>query len=400
MSGGMKGGGGVSEEMLTTKGDTHGYTTENARVPIGTNDQVLTADSTTALGLAWKTSGGGIEYSELTTATTFTPTVQTGLVKVTVDGTDMTSGNIDVNVDGSSIKNVTAGTFENRVVNPATSLSIVSNTATAPAFSAASYDSVSFSIASQETNPRGMDFKPDGTIMYIMGNNTAWQYTLSTAWDLSTASYASKSFFAGAQDNSTYDIKFKPDGTSMYIVGSTSDSVHQYTLSTAWDISTASYASKSLSVTSQDNSPLGLTFKPDGTIMYIAGNQNDSIYQYTLSTAWDLSTASYASKLFSVSSQLNQALAVVFNSDGTKMYVSRNTSDATSYQYSLSTAWDITTSSYDSASFSFLTQDIYPSKISFSSDATKMFMLGGFNKTVYQYSTAGTFAGTARISIG
>jgi hypothetical protein len=34
MSGGMQAGG-VSEELLTTKGDTHGYTTENARVGIG-----------------------------------------------------------------------------------------------------------------------------------------------------------------------------------------------------------------------------------------------------------------------------------------------------------------------------------------------------------------------------
>tara|TARA_R110000824_G_scaffold394097_1_gene593689 strand:+ start:58 stop:273 length:216 start_codon:yes stop_codon:yes gene_type:complete len=60
MSGGMQGGGGgVSEEMLTTKGDTHGYTTENARVPIGADTTVLTADSTQALGLAWATPAAG-----------------------------------------------------------------------------------------------------------------------------------------------------------------------------------------------------------------------------------------------------------------------------------------------------------------------------------------------------
>ena len=52
------GSGGVSEELLTTKGDTHGYTTENARVAIGTNTQVLTADSTEALGLKWADSAG------------------------------------------------------------------------------------------------------------------------------------------------------------------------------------------------------------------------------------------------------------------------------------------------------------------------------------------------------
>lgn len=54
MSGGMGGGeSGVDVEMLTTKGDTHGFDTDNARVPIGANTTVLTADSTEALGLKW-----------------------------------------------------------------------------------------------------------------------------------------------------------------------------------------------------------------------------------------------------------------------------------------------------------------------------------------------------------
>ena len=67
MSGGMQGGGGVAEDLLTTKGDTHGYTTENARVPIGADTFVLTADSSTALGLAWAAAGGGAEIWEMMT---------------------------------------------------------------------------------------------------------------------------------------------------------------------------------------------------------------------------------------------------------------------------------------------------------------------------------------------
>jgi hypothetical protein len=49
----MQGGGGVPDDLLTTKGDTHGFDVSNARVPIGIDTTVLTADSTTALGLAW-----------------------------------------------------------------------------------------------------------------------------------------------------------------------------------------------------------------------------------------------------------------------------------------------------------------------------------------------------------
>lgn len=49
-------GGGSSP--LTTKGDVWGFSTVDARIPIGTNGQVLTADSAQALGLKWATVAG------------------------------------------------------------------------------------------------------------------------------------------------------------------------------------------------------------------------------------------------------------------------------------------------------------------------------------------------------
>lgn len=44
---------------LTTKGDVLGFDTANNRIPVGTNGQVLTADSTQALGLKWASATGG-----------------------------------------------------------------------------------------------------------------------------------------------------------------------------------------------------------------------------------------------------------------------------------------------------------------------------------------------------
>lgn len=44
-------GGGASP--LTTKGDVYGFSTVDARIPVGANNTVLTADSTQALGLKW-----------------------------------------------------------------------------------------------------------------------------------------------------------------------------------------------------------------------------------------------------------------------------------------------------------------------------------------------------------
>ena len=52
--------------------------------------------------------------------------------------------------------------------------------------SAASYDNVSFSVASQETVPRDVAFKDDGTKMFLIGQtgDDVNEYALSTAWDI------------------------------------------------------------------------------------------------------------------------------------------------------------------------------------------------------------------------
>jgi hypothetical protein len=44
---------------LTTKGDLYGFSTVDARLAVGTNGQVLSADSTQATGLRWVSAGGG-----------------------------------------------------------------------------------------------------------------------------------------------------------------------------------------------------------------------------------------------------------------------------------------------------------------------------------------------------
>jgi PDZ domain-containing secreted protein len=55
MSGGN--GGGSSSDAgfdLNTKGQIHGYSTQNAAINVGTNDEVLTADSTASVGVSYK----------------------------------------------------------------------------------------------------------------------------------------------------------------------------------------------------------------------------------------------------------------------------------------------------------------------------------------------------------
>jgi hypothetical protein len=250
----------------------------------------------------------------------------------------------------------------------------------------ASYDSVSFSVASQDGAPQDLTFKSDGTKMYISGNtnNSVFQYSLSTAWDISTASYESKSFSVASQEGSISDTFFKPDGSKFYICGFSTDTVYQYSMSTYWDVSTASYDSVSFSVASQEANPRGLVFKSDGSKMFIIGNGSDAISEYALSTSWDVSTSSYTTN-FSVSSQEASPQGLFFAPDGYKVWIIGGGN--TVYQYSLTTAWDISTTSYDNVSFSASSQSSTSIGVEFKSNGSKMYILDNAGNNVYQYST-------------
>ena len=178
-----------------------------------------------------------------------------------------------------------------------------------------------FSVIAQESLPAEVFFKDDGLKMYVLGTtgDDVNEYDLSTAWDISTASYL-QNFSVAAQETFPYGLFFKPDGLKMYVIGTSADAVYEYDLSTAWDISTASYL-QSFSVAGQDTAPTSVFFKPDGLKMYVLGASGDAVYEYDLSTAWNVSTASYLQN-FSVVSQETNPYGLFFKPDGTVMYLS------------------------------------------------------------------------------
>ncbi|HXK39373.1 MAG TPA: hypothetical protein VJ837_00880, partial [Candidatus Paceibacterota bacterium] len=121
------------------------------------------------------------------------------------------------------------------------------------------------------------------------------------AWDTTTASYDNVSLFLGAQDTNPGDVAFNTDGTKMFMVGNSRDHVNEYTLSTSFDASTASFT-QSFSVVAQETSSCGLAFSTDGTKMFVVGAFGDDVNEYTLSTGFDVSTASFVDS-FSVAAQ-------------------------------------------------------------------------------------------------
>ena len=124
--------------------------------------------------------------------------------------------------------------------------------------------------------------------MFMSGNanNRINEYNLSTAFDVSSASFVQFISISGQEDNPS-GVQFSNDGTKMFVIGYSGDDVNEYSLSTAFDISTAAYAgvAERFSVASQDTGPSGLVFNNDGTKMFVAGNIGDHVLEYSLSTA-------------------------------------------------------------------------------------------------------------------
>ena len=179
------------------------------------------------------------------------------------------------------------------------------------------------------------------------------EYALSSAWDITTASHTT-AYSLVSQDTGPQGLYFSPNGQNMFVAGNSSDSILHYTLSTGWDLSsTVSYVGN-FSVSSQDTIPTGVTFGDSGTKMYVVGRTNDSIYQYNLSSAYTITSGVSLANTLDIgatSTIVTNGFAnphgISISSDGTKIWVIGTGEDKIS-QINLSTAYDLSTASYNS----------------------------------------------------
>lgn len=174
------------------------------------------------------------------------------------------------------------------------------------------------SVSSQETAPMGITFKPDGTEVYICGNSSdnVIQYTLSTAWDISTGSYTQS--FATPASNPR-DLAFNDDGTKLYAMNR--DTVFQASLTTPYDLSTASDDGLSERNLLPSNAG-GFCFASDGSAFFYSEYNARNVRQVNLTTAYDVSTGSSVTNTLAYPSSIGSSAgseAIAINNDGSKM---------------------------------------------------------------------------------
>ena len=223
-------------------------------------------------------------------------------------------------------------------------------------------------------------------------------------------------------------IQFNNDGTKMFIMFNRDDTeevdysyIHEYTLSTPYDISTKTYTGDSEAChlnhgTTNRHDPYQMEISKDGTKIYFAsrstaGNEDDDrIYRFDLSVPFDVSTCSYAQRTTDLDSPTyqngskaldhathanNHPQGVSISNDGKKLFIlmESNTHDRI-LEYKLSTPYDLTTMSLVlSAGINLGSHVANPMGMEFSENGKRIFIADhhGSHKDVTQISLGGEF---------
>lgn len=206
-------------------------------------------------------------------------------------------------------------------------------------------------------------FKPDGLVFYVGG--TARQYTLSSAWDLSSATLDHTTSIS-----TTFTIFFSSDGLKFYHSNSLGELL-EYNVASAWDLS----STLTLANTFSPGSTGALFFFRDDGKLLLTKN----FRSYSLSTPWDTTTAT----LSATSTVSDDGEGLWAKPDGTKLYSGKGgTGSAVFREYTMSTPWDVTTLSLNTTS-----AVVDRGNFFISQDGLRLFKFGPLNiDTVDEYS--------------
>tara|TARA_Y100000389_G_scaffold72039_1_gene68787 strand:- start:4699 stop:8184 length:3486 start_codon:yes stop_codon:yes gene_type:complete len=200
----------------------------------------------------------------------------------------------------------------------------------------------------------GIFWSTDGNYLFEVDGNTdiVRGVPVPTSFDISsvTSPYNTGNEIDTSSENSyTEDLWFSPDGLRLVILGSsgsTDHAVHTYTLTSPWDLTTATYDSKTININSTGGGGVaGIHLSPDGRKIFIASNSTNKVHEYTLSTAYDVSTAT-ETRTLDISSQTGGVSGIRFNHQGTQMFISDSSNGIIVYQYQLALPFNVSSASY------------------------------------------------------
>lgn len=256
-------------------------------------------------------------------------------------------------------------------------------------FGDVTYSGNSYDIVS-ETTPTSLFFSDDGTKFYThgTGQDTLAEYRMSTPWNINTVTTVTNLIDVAGTIAAPTTWKAANAGHNIFMIDTTDDVIRGYYMPTAWDPGITNFGYNALEAT-----PFSFFVSPNGTRLYLSGAVNDTVIEFELGTAYDISTANTTGSTLSLPASAS-GRSLSFNDDGNILITSALSTDDIS-KYTLSTAWDISTATL-ATSNTFASQGLYtPFRVVFNDDGTKLY--GARDSTsqyldyIFQYTCASPY---------
>jgi len=317
--------------------------------------------------------GGGTEFYIITTPETYNPDKQDGLMHVVFNKDGVNAGTVKYYLDGilqDTYDSSTAAGQYNELVDPTTSIQFVSAAGTwAETAYSGNYSNVNGSGLISDFHGAGMS--PDGYYVVRVGDRRMMYYSLTTPYDLTTEggydAYDTQSFGS----TYVYSCRYGNSGANIF-VGTNNNNVWRLTTDNGAYKWTSNRCGTSGQIQQYDvtnggalgsGQIYGLELSSDGTKMFTTlSSNNNNIYQHTLSTPWDLTTASYDNKSYNTTMNASDMRSFAMSNDGVWLYTTTGAAGSSLlYRHEMSTPYDITTATIDSTSIDISTLFSYTS---------------------------------------
>jgi len=233
----------------------------------------------------------------------------------------------------------------------------------------------------------------DGSKLYVAepNNGAITSYEVAVPYDVGAVLTQVHTEDVSSNTPEPEMMEFAMNGDYLFVMDGDSEEVDRYSLSTPYDLSTASYDHSS---TSLSFSALGEEFavEKDGKKLYYLDSNNNEVDEYTFNTAYDLTSLQFES---SDSVLADQANSLEFAEDGSKYFI-LDTDENAVEEYELSTPYDLSTSTYIDQKNLEQLPDFPPAQfMRFVKEGTEL-QINGSSDT-YVYSTGGS-KGRCRLS--
>jgi len=180
-----------------------------------------------------------------------------------------------------------------------------------------------------------------------------------------------------------------PTAQKMYVCGEQSEKIYQYSLSSPFDLNTTPTLDGSFFVADTAPKPRGITFSPDGALMMVsgAGPGNGAINQFSLKEPFNILTApKYDGRFFLPNPAANNTTGLAFNTDnGLKVYITVESQGGMLLQYSLTSPFNLVPVMVEEFG-SVKNEETELTGVTFSSTGSSLFICGSTSDSVHEYA--------------